>query len=97
MTDAAPSSPEIDASFAGPIIAKNNSGWFCVVMPDSGDFFGTRRAVKVSREADGVAFEATMMPMGDGTHMVPLKAALRTALGKGLGDEVAVRLTQRRS
>lgn len=97
MTDAAPTSHEIDASFTGPIIAERNSGWLCVVMPESGAFFGTRKAVKVSGHTDGVAFEATMMPMGDGTHMVPLKAALRTALGKGLDHEVTVRLTQRRS
>ncbi|WP_202614170.1 DUF1905 domain-containing protein [Marisediminicola antarctica] len=37
--------------------------------------------MKVGGEADGISFEATMMPMGDGTHMVPLKAALRKALG----------------
>ncbi len=97
MTGAATTPGDIDASFSGPIIAEKNSGWLCVVMPDSGDFFGTRKAVKVSGEADGIPFEATMMPMGDGTHMVPLKAALRQALRKGLGDEVTVHLAQRRS
>ncbi len=35
--------------------------------------------------------------MGDGTHMVPLNAALRKTIGKALGDTTIVQLTQRRS
>lgn len=38
-----------------------------------------------------------MMPMGDGTHMVPLRLDLRKSLGKGVGDEVTIHLTRRRS
>jgi hypothetical protein len=33
--------------------------------------------------------------MGDGTHILPVKAALRKAIGKGPGDEVAIELRQR--
>jgi hypothetical protein len=33
----------------------------------------------------------------EGTHMVPIKATLSTALGKGDGDQVTVRLTERYS
>jgi Domain of unknown function (DUF1905) len=35
------------------------------------------------------------MAMGDGTHKLPVKAALREALGKRTGDKVTVHLTER--
>ena len=85
----------IDTTFTGSIIKENNSGWNCVVMPGSGDFFGTRKPVKIAGTVDGHPFQATLLPMGDGTHMVPLKAALRKTLGKTLGEEVTVHLQQR--
>ncbi|HEY5821298.1 MAG TPA: DUF1905 domain-containing protein [Propionibacteriaceae bacterium] len=70
-------------------------GWTIVVMPESGEFFGTRRPVRVEGELDGHPFEATLLPMGDGTHMVPIKAALRKLVGKGGGEQVVVRLRRR--
>jgi Domain of unknown function (DUF1905) len=92
----APKDPEtIDSTFTAEIVRENNSGWICVVMPGSGDFFGTRRAVKVAGTIDGHDFRATLLPMGDGTHMVPIKAALRKTVEKDLGDEVTVHLDKR--
>jgi hypothetical protein len=88
---------EIDTTFTAKITTEANSGWTCVVMPGSGDFFGTRKAVKVTGLIDGHPFQATLLPMGDGTHMVPLNAALRKTIGKTLGDAATVQLTQRRS
>ncbi len=65
-------------------------------MPDSGAFFGTRKPVKVAGTIDGHPFQATMLPMGDGSHMVPIKAALRTIIGKHEpGTEVTVHCDQR--
>jgi hypothetical protein len=46
---------------------------------------------------DGQPFHATLLPLGSGTHMVPVKATLRAAVGKGDGDDVTFRLTERYS
>ncbi|KZB87443.1 DUF1905 domain-containing protein [Amycolatopsis regifaucium] len=93
---AAPQSPEkIDHQFTLPLIKENGSGWICVVVPKSGEIFGTRKAVKIGGTIDGQDFQATMLPLGDGTHMMPVKAALRKSLKKDVGDDVKVHLSQR--
>jgi Domain of unknown function (DUF1905) len=87
---------EIDTTFAAPIRRDAGPGaWTIVVMPGSGEVFGTRKPVKVGGTIDGHVFEATLLPMGDGTHMVPIRAALRAAVGKDDGDVVTVHLDRR--
>ena len=95
MSDASTSPQDLDTVFTATITTDRNSGWACVVMPGSGDLFGTRMPVKVAGTVDGQPFRATLLPIGGGTHMVPIKAALRKAIAKGIGDDVTIRLEQR--
>jgi hypothetical protein len=57
----------------------NPGAWTCVVLDDAAELFGTRGLVKIRGEIDGEPFAGALMAQGDGTHRLPVKAALRKA------------------
>ena len=55
----------------------------------------TTRTGIVTCAIDGEPFTGASMAQGDGTHRLPVKAALRKTIGKEAGDSVDVRIDER--
>ena len=88
---------DLDYTFTTTLVGDVGPGgtWVVVVMPNSFDFFGTGAAVKVDATIDGEPLSGTFMPNGEGAHLMPVRATIRKAIGKGAGDEVTIHLDRR--
>jgi len=86
----------LDVTFTGPIgIEIKGDLWSCVEVPDSVELFGTGKAIKVIAQVDDEPVSLALMPTGSGGHMLSISAKLRRKLGKNVGDDVTVHLSER--
>lgn len=77
--------------FEATIEAGGGGGALVAIPFDVEEVYGTRGRVKVKATFDGHPYRGSIAPMG-GRHLLGVTKAVRAAIGKSMGDVVAVSL-----
>lgn len=77
--------------FDAELLAANDGGCFVAVPQSVVDALGGGGRIPVAATFDGVGYRGSVVSMGDG-KVIGVRKATRTAIGKGIGDTVAVTL-----
>ncbi len=56
---------------------EERGNWTVVVWPESVAFFGSSRSIKVTGTVNGVPFQTSFLPWGDGTQFLPISKKLQ--------------------
>ncbi|SHF07067.1 protein of unknown function [Mariniphaga anaerophila] len=72
------------------LIKGTSNGIFAEFPFESAKEFGTRRTVRVKATFDGVTFDMSLLPHGNGTHWLHVKKEIRETIGKEEGDTVSI-------
>ena|GEM_PF-1277866 len=83
----------LNIAFTAVIDIHDNS-WTCVRWPESVTFFGSTKPAKVKGTMNGVAFQATFLPTGNGAQFLPVRKTLLNAMDAKIGDTVKVHLAE---
>jgi hypothetical protein len=92
-----PSTEIVDHLFVAELIrpADGPSSWVVVFLPQSREYLGTGKAVKLTGTIDGEPFASSALPTKGGDHLLGVKAAIRKKIGKDEGDLVTIELDPR--
>jgi hypothetical protein len=86
----------LDLTFDEPLTGNMGPhNWTVVILPRSAELLGTPKPVKVEGTIDGHDFATTLLPLGEGRHMLPVNARLKKLVAKTAGDAVSVHLARR--
>ncbi len=80
-----------EQSFQAEIEAGRGGGALVAVPFDVESVYGTRGRVKIKATFDGHPYRGSIAPMG-GRHVLGIVKSIREAIGKSVGDTVAVTL-----
>ena len=76
--------------FVAEIVAAGRGGALVELPVSAADVFGTRGRVPVNATFDGVGYQGSLMPKGDGRFVLGVLKSIQAELDKGVGDSVRV-------
>ncbi|MBN9178895.1 MAG: DUF1905 domain-containing protein [Microbacterium sp.] len=84
-------------TFSGSRRVRGSVTWLWARLPGSATIFDIRGLVKVSGTVNDHPGDGAFMALGDGTHKLPIAAAILHAVGRSEGVDVTIHPTHRRT